>query len=169
MMDGQPTEDAVPQQPGPEFLPYAAPISYGTAPSYGAPTPYGPGSSYGQPAAYGSSDPYGTPTPYSSPTGYGYPQPGYFGPIAGSQRNALGVWALVLGIVGVVFAGILAGIPAIILGNMSKGAVARGEANNPGLGTAGVIMGWISVGFMVIGALFFVGLVVLAASTSNMF
>jgi Domain of unknown function (DUF4190) len=155
-MDGQPTEGAVPQQPVPGYLqptavppgqqpgypPYVAPTAYGTAPqqvgypAYGAPTADGM-------TQYGTENPYGPPTAYGSPTGYGYAQPGYYGGMAGTQRNDLGVWALILGILSVVSFGILTGIPAIILGNKSKAASARGEANNPGLGAAGVIMGWI--------------------------
>ena len=181
-MDGQLPEGAVPQQqvPGypqptavppvqqPGYPPYGAPTAYGTTPqpagypAYGAPTAYGT-------TQYGTQYPYGPPTAYGSPTGYGYAQPGYYGAMAATQRNDLGVWSLILGILSLISFGILTGIPAIIVGNKSKAAVARGEANNPGMGTAGVVMGWISVAFIGLGVLFFVGIMVIgiAASTTS--
>jgi len=181
-MDGQPTEGAVPQQPvpgypqppavapaqQPGYPPYGAPTAYGTTPqpagypAYGAPTAYGT-------SPYGTENPYGPPTAYGSPTGYGYAQPGYYGAMAGTQRNDLGVWALILGILSLVSFSILTGIPAIILGNKSKAAVARGEANNPGLGMAGVIMGWISVAVIGLIVFFFAVIMVIgiAASTTS--
>jgi len=158
-MDGQPTEGWVPQQPvpgGPQ-QPVGAPPQQAAYPPYVAPTVYGSPTSYGAPA------------PYGPPTAYGYAQPGYYGPMPGTQRNDLGIWALVLGLLGLFSFSILAGIPAIILGKKSKEAVARGEANNPGLGTAGVVMGWISVAFIGLAVLFFVGIMVIgiAASTTS--
>ena len=159
MIDGQPTEGWVPQQPvpgGPQ-QPVGAPPQQAAYPPYVAPTVYGSPTSYGAPA------------PYGPPTAYGYAQPGYYGPMPGTQRNDLGIWALVLGLLGLFSFSILAGIPAIILGKKSKEAVARGEANNPGLGTAGVVMGWISVAFIGLAVLFFVGIMVIgiAASTTS--
>jgi len=169
-MDGQPTEGSVPQQPVPGYpqQPAGAPPQP-AYPGYGAPTAYGASPSYGAPTPYGTVNPYGPPTAYGSPAGYGYAQPGYYGPMPGTQRNDLGVWALVLGILSLISFSILTGIPAIIVGNKSKQAVARGEANNPGLGTAGVVMGWVSVAFIGLGVLFFVGIMVIgiAASTTS--
>jgi len=171
-MDGQPPEGAVPQQQVPGYPQPTAvpPVQQPGYPPYGAPTAYGASPSYGAPIPYGSVNPYGPPTAYGAPAGYGYAQPGYYGAMSGTQRNDLGVWALVLGILSLVSGlFILAGIPAIILGKKSKEAVARGEANNPGLGTAGVVMGWISVAFIGLGVLFFVGIMVIgiAASTTS--
>ena len=182
-MDGQPPEGAVPQPPAPGYPqpPAVAPAQQPGYPAYGAPTAYWttpqqPGyPAYGAPTAYGTTqygtqNPYGPPTAYGSAAGYGYAQPGYYGAMSGTQRNDLGVWALVLGILSLVSGlFILTGIPAIILGNMSKAAARRGEANNPGLGTAGVVMGWISVAFIGLGVLFFVGIMVIgiAASTTS--
>jgi len=171
-MDGQPPEGAVPQQQVPGYPQPTAvpPVQQPGYPPYGAPTAYGASPSYGAPIPYGSVNPYGPPTAYGAPAGYGYAQPGYYGAMSGTQRNDLGVWALVLGILSLVSGlFILTGIPAIILGNMSKAAAGRGEANNPGLGTAGVVMGWISVAFVGLGVLFFVGIMVIgiAASTTS--
>lgn len=70
------------------------------------------------------------------------PPPGMGAPAAGSDsKNSLGIWALVLGILSIVCCGLLAGIPAIILGYMSKQAAARGEATNGNLGNIGFILG----------------------------
>ena len=69
------------------------------------------------------------------PGGYGQPGPGYG---AAYPKNSLAVWSLVLGIVSFVLGcGLFTGIPAVIVGNNAKKAVARGEANNGGMATAG--------------------------------
>ncbi|SDC35028.1 protein of unknown function [Sanguibacter gelidistatuariae] len=60
------------------------------------------------------------------------------------NKNSLAVWALVLGIVGLLCCG-PAGIAAIIVGNNAKKAVASGQANNGGMAKAGVILGWIAI------------------------
>ena len=111
---------------------------------------------YGQqPPAYGQQPPaYGQQPPAYGQQGYpaapSYPSaPGYYG-TSGTEQNSLGVWALVLGIAGFVCLGILGWIPSIILGKKAKAAAAAGRANNPGLGTAGVVMGWIGVVLTVI-------------------
>ena len=126
--------------------PYGStPPAYGsTPPAYGSTPPtYGGSSAYGStPPAYGA-EYGGTQSPY----GYGtYPQ------------NNLGVWSLVLGLVAIFVCGLLAGIPAIIFGNKAKRAVAAGEANNPGMATAGIVLGWISVILSIIGAIIVIGL-----------
>lgn len=139
----------------------AGPPSYGSTPpppgsagSYGSTPPAYGGSSYGStPPAYGSTPPaygssesssYGTPPAYTggdygqSPYGYSYP------------KNSLGVWSLVLGLVGIFLCGLFTGIPAIVVGHKARGAVAEGQANNPGLATAGIVLGWIGVGVLVL-------------------
>jgi hypothetical protein len=69
------------------------------------------------------------------------PPPGSFGPAGNTSKNKLGVWALVLGIVSILCCGLLAGIPAIILGLNSKKAQAQGLATNGNLGNVGFILG----------------------------
>ena len=51
--------------------------------------------------------------------------------------------------------GLLTGIPAIIVGNNAKKAVARGEANNGGMATAGIILGWVAIALSIIGIILF--------------
>lgn len=73
-------------------------------------------------------------------------------------KNDLGVWSLVTGILSWIFCPVVLGVVAIIMGNASKKAVREGQANNPGMGTAGLILGWINVGliggFVVVWVLF---------------
>ncbi|WP_200811022.1 DUF4190 domain-containing protein [Demequina sp. NBRC 110057] len=83
-----------------------------------------------------------TPPP---PGGYGAPPPpGGFGG-ASEEKNALGVWALVLGILGFLCCSIFTAIPAIFVGKASENAAAQGLATNGGLGKAGRILGWVQV------------------------
>jgi len=142
-----------PQQPQPPQQPqYGAPQApqYGApqAPQYGAPQ----APQYGAPQApqYGAPQ-YGA-SPYPAAPQYGAGAYGY----AGTAQNSLGVWSLVLGILSIVLCGLFAGIPAIIVGNRSKRAVAAGQANNGGMATAGVILGWISVALSALGIIFWI-------------
>lgn len=117
-------------------------------PGYGQQPPYGQQQPYGQQPAYGQQQPYGQPygqQPYGQA---GYNAPGYGG-FASTAKNNLGVWALVLGIVGFCCGPL--GIGAIILGRQSQAAADRGEATNRGLGTAGFILGIIVVAFWILG------------------
>ncbi|WP_030834299.1 DUF4190 domain-containing protein [Streptomyces hygroscopicus] len=112
-------------------------------------------------------NPYVTPTPPAQPPqfpgqppqypGAGYPaappvHPGMAG-MPMQLSNGMGTAALVCGIVGLVcgityflwvFAVIL-GILAIIFGAIGKGKVSRGEANNGGSATAGLVCGIIGM------------------------
>jgi hypothetical protein len=74
---------------------------------------------------------------------------------ASEQKNNLGVWALVLGILSIVCCGWIAGVPAIILGNNSKKAAEAGLATNGNLGNVGFILGIIGTVLGVIGSALF--------------
>lgn len=106
---------------------------------------------------------------YSAPP----PPPGYYGGssnapmFAGTEKNNLGVWALVLGILGLVGCGIFAAIPALVLGNKSKQAAAQGLANNGGLGQAGVVLGIIGIVLFILAIIFVFALGGLAAITES--
>lgn len=128
------------------------------------PTPYGgpaaPPPGYGAPVqGYGG---YGTPPPMP-PTGYGM--------MGGTEKNGLGTWALILGILSIVCIGFLAGIPAVIVGKKSKEAQALGQANNGNLGNVGMVLGWVGIGLSVLGIIFWIVLIAIGSSTShpNMF
>lgn len=108
----------------------------------------------GQAPGYATDAPSQDAPVYGAPT-YGQPHGVY--PPYPYARNDLGVWSLVLGIVSIVMGfGLLTGIPAVILGNKSRNAVAAGQADNAGLATAGIITGWIGIGLSVVGVIAFV-------------
>ncbi|VTR75508.1 DUF4190 domain-containing protein [Cellulomonas hominis] len=91
---------------------------------------------------------------YAPGYGYGYPS------------NGLAVWSLVLGVVGVVLAGPLAGVPAIITGVLARRAVAEGRADNGGLATAGIVLGAVGTGFGLLGLLFVLAPLLLVGASS---
>jgi hypothetical protein len=83
-------------------------------------------------------------------------------------KNSLGIWALVLGIVSLVCClGLLAGIPAIILGKKSKEAGAQGLATNGNLGNVGFILGIIGTVVITIAwIVYLIGVAAVFSSTS---
>lgn len=88
-------------------------------------------------------------TPPPAPYGYG-PYPVYGVPVAQPKSsNGLSVAALVCGVVGIVFAFIpFIGAPiGIVLGVLATamGAIGRARAINKGLGTAGLVLGVLSL------------------------
>ncbi|GAB2478407.1 hypothetical protein GCM10027063_19820 [Promicromonospora xylanilytica] len=139
-----------PQQNTP--APGQAPAPSPAQPPY-PPQPYLP-QPYQQGAPY-QAGPY-QPQPVYGAAPYGYAAP--------PEKNALGVWSLVLGILSIVmlfscFVGILAGIPAVITGHLSRKAHKEGLADNPGLALGGIITGWVTIGLtllagILIGVLF---------------
>ncbi|HKF22386.1 MAG TPA: DUF4190 domain-containing protein [Candidatus Angelobacter sp.] len=67
------------------------------------------------------------------------------------QTDGKAVASLILGIVSIVFClSLIAGIPAVILGHLSKSNIAKsmGRLKGDGMATAGLIMGYISVAFI---------------------
>jgi hypothetical protein len=126
--------------PSPYLQPYEQPYQqpYLQQPAQGA--EYQQGSAY-QPGPYQPQPPqYGTP--------YGYAAP--------PEKNALGVWSLVLGILSVVMlfsclVGFLAAIPAVITGHLSRRAQREGLADNGGLALGGIITGWVTIGLTLLG------------------
>ena len=118
-----------PQQPPPSPPQYGAyPGSY-PPPQYQPPPP----SPYG---VYPGSYPPPPPQPYA-----GYTPP----PTA--PKNGLGIAALVIAIIGLftIFGGLLLGIVAVILGFIGWGRAKRGDATNPGIAIAGIILGVLGV------------------------
>jgi hypothetical protein len=95
--------------------------------------------------AYGQQQ---SPPPYGQPAGYGGPPP--YGMPGAAPRNGFGIAALVLGILAVlgsitVVGGVLFGLLAIVFGALGRGRAKRGEANNGGLATTGLVLGIIGV------------------------
>src|SRR5258707_3019239 len=89
----------------------------------------------------------GYPPPYPPP-----PPPPYSGftPPPTGPRNGLGITALVLAIIGLVFCwtvagGVVLGLCAIIIGFVARGRVTRGEATNGGIAIAGIVLGFLAI------------------------
>ena len=111
-----------------------------------------------------SQDPYSGPSSPGAQPGdpYGDRYPGqvqpwmYYGPGASlygpsTERNALGGWALGLGIAGMVCScAVLLSIPAIVLGLLGIHAASEGRASNRGMAVAGVVLGMASIGLWVV-------------------
>ena len=78
------------------------------------------------------------PPPPPGSEGYGYATP---------QTNQKALWSMILGIVSIVCCGLLAGIPALVLGNSARKEIeaSRGAQAGAGMAQAGVILGWISI------------------------
>ena len=106
-----------------------------------------------QPYSHAYGQPYSQQYPYPSPS-YGpyslYGQGVYWGAFYDPRRheaNALGGWALGLGIASIVancfYFGLILGVPAIVVGVLGVGAANEGRASNKGLSIAGVVTGTI--------------------------
>lgn len=83
------------------------------------------------------------PPPYEQGQGGHYSAP---------RNSPKALWSLILGILGLVFCGIFAGIPALILGSSARKEIAasQGALTGDGMAKAGVILGWISVALTVV-------------------
>lgn len=78
------------------------------------------------------------PPPPPGSEGYGYATP---------RTNQKAQWSMILGILSIVCCGLLAGIPALVLGNSARKEIeaSRGAQAGAGMAQAGVILGWISI------------------------
>ncbi len=113
-------------------------------PAYGQEGPYGPPPAPEQPPTWEQRATWEQqpPTWEQQPPAY-VARPSY-------PRNDLGVWSLVLGALGVMGCVFFTGIPAVLVGGAARRAVAAGEADNDGMATAGIVLGWVSVGLGVL-------------------
>ncbi len=121
--------------------------------------PQYPGQDPGEnPRPAGPPPPSGQPPP-PQPPGYGQPVPPVPAYGSPSQTNQKATWALVLGIIGLVCCpfGILAAIPAAIVGNLGRKEIeaSDGMQTGRGMATAGLILGVIGILLAVIGFVFF--------------
>jgi len=129
-------------------------------PQQGQPVPP-PGGTPAQPAPYqsgyeqpGYQQPGEVQPGYQqAPQGPAYAQGGQPYPYGSAPlpKNNLGVWSLVLGILSVLGCGLFTGIAAIITGTKSRRAQQEGQANNGGMGLAGLITGWIGTVLVTLG------------------
>jgi Domain of unknown function (DUF4190) len=89
------------------------------------------------------------PYPGSYPPPPPQPYAGYTPPPIG-PRNGLGIAALVIAIIGLVFCwtvagGIILGIVAVVIGFVARGRVKRGQATNGGIAIAGIVLGFLAI------------------------
>ena len=95
------------------------------------------------------------PPPYQGAYPGSYPPPppqpysGFTPPPAG-PRNGLGVAALVIAIIALVFCwsvagGVVLGICAVIIGFVARGRVKSGQATNGGIAIAGIVLGFLAI------------------------
>ncbi|MFJ3926958.1 DUF4190 domain-containing protein [Streptomyces sp. NPDC090022] len=141
----------------PGAAPAAHPTPVPSAAQQPAPSGYQPVAQPARPASAG----YGYPAPADHPV-YGYPggypgYPGYAGhqPYAGPPQNGFGTTGLVLGILSVVgfftsFLAIVLGVLAVIFGALGRGRAQRGEADNGGVATSGLVLGIIGIALAVL-------------------
>jgi hypothetical protein len=110
---------------------------------YGTPDPY-------QGGQYAAPQPYGQPA-YQPPAGaypapYGQPPYGY--PYAPPQRtNGMAIAAMVLGILWLYWVG---SILALVFGYIARNQIRERNEAGAGMATAGIVLGWIGVGFLVL-------------------
>ena len=92
-----------------------------------------------QPPHQQGSYPQSTPHPYA-----GYPAP------PAGPKNGLGIAALVIAIIALVFfwsvaGGVTLGLLAVIFGFIGRGRIKRGEATNGGVVVAGIVLGFLAI------------------------
>lgn len=93
------------------------------------------------------------PPPHKAP-----PRP----PAAGLPTSGLAIASVVLGIGGLTLLPLLGSIVAIVFGYMARNDIRKrpGEVTGEGLATAGIVLGWISIGLSLLGLLFVGGFTV---------
>lgn len=140
-----------------------------------APTPP-PAPGYAPPPAYAS--PAGAAPSYPAPSGYAapaYPQgasglQGYGYPSA-PKTNTLAIVSLVSSLAALVILPFIGSLVGVITGHMSLSQIKRTGENGRGLALAGTIVGWVGLGFIVLGLLLFLLLllpaIVVSGSTSS--
>jgi len=118
---------------------YAAPAA-DVAPAYGA-TPYG---AQGYPApAYGTAA-YGT-------QGYsGYGTQGYGTSAAAARTNVLAIVSLVASVSGFIILPFVGPLVGVITGHIGLAQIKRSGEKGRGMALAGVIIGWVSLAFILI-------------------
>lgn len=108
---------------------------------------------------------------YAPPTGYPAPWPEY-GPYPppppapaweSSGTEGMAIASLILGIFGLVCAGLLAAVPAVVLGHLARGRIRRTWQGGAGMALAGLILGYVTIGINAVVFLFWVLYVVVIA------
>jgi hypothetical protein len=82
-----------------------------------------------------------------------------------AKTNSLAITSLICGLAQMMF-GPLATVPAVVCGHMARGQIRRTGEQGAGMALAGLILGWIGVGFTVLLVIIAV-LAVVAVSSSG--
>ena len=159
-----PPVEAAPVAPTPAAAPVEpAPATPAAAPAYGAPAgatppPAQPG--YQAQPGYPAQPGYAAQPGYPAQTGYAPYSAQPPGPPKG-----LSITSMVLGIVGIVFLGIglLASVAAVITGHIAQ----RSQPYAKGFWLTGIITGYVGAGLALLFILFYVVIVVIAATSYN--
>lgn len=118
------------------------------------------------PAAPFDAEPFNAaPTSPPPPVGYAQVPPPYYGAAVSTEKDWMGVTALVLSL-----ATLLTGftwIGGIIFGHLGLAAAKRGEASNRGMALAGTVIGWVFGGLAILAIVGFVFLVAASSTSYN--
>ena len=169
----QPTADLPAVAPAPPTPPAGPAYGYPAQPPSGQPVQY-PSGHYASGQMQYPSGPYASgpypsgqyasgqvqPYPPQGPAPYQYGAPPQYGYPVAPPKNDLGVWSLVTGILSWILCPLILGIVAIVTGNASRKAIREGLANNSGMATAGLVLGWINVALTGAGVLVWIVFVV---------
>jgi hypothetical protein len=112
------------------------------APDPAVPPAGHPAAPYGGYAPTPPAMPYGQqfqPPPYGQPYGYGYPH------VPPRSTNGLAIASMVLGILWLYWVG---SILALVFGYIAKNQIRERGESGDGMATAGIVLGWIGVGFL---------------------
>lgn len=135
-------EDATQQRywDGTQWTEHRAPLSGGPAASAQPPAA---GQPPGQPDWSGGGGFPASGGGFSAGGGYGQPGGGQVAYVGAPAQNQKALWALILGILGLVCCGIFTAVPAIILGNNAKKEIeaSGGTQSGQGMAQAGFILG----------------------------
>lgn len=159
----QPTVDLPAIAPAPPTPPAGPVYGYPAQPPSGQPGQYASGQVQYPSGQYASGQyPSGQLQPYppQGPAAYQYGAPPQYAYPVAPPKNDLGVWSLITGILSWILCPLILGIVAIVTGNASRKAIREGLANNSGMATAGLVLGWINVAVTAAGVLVWVVFVV---------
>ncbi|MYM20544.1 DUF4190 domain-containing protein [Brevibacterium sp. 5221] len=139
---------------------------YAQGDSYAQAGQYAQQGQYAHDGQYAQSDPYaGSATDQADPYAAGYAGGPGAGP-SGTDKNWMGLTALITGIAGFFTSG-LGSIAAIIFGFMGLSAAKKGQANNRGMSLTGVILGFVFIALWIIAWILIIVLVIAAGSQAG--
>lgn len=155
LVTSTPSGSTVSQPTPPPYDPNAGQQPY--TPPAPAPQPYAQ-----QPYAQ---QPYTQPVA-PQPYAQAYPQQGYAGTVA-PANNTLALVSMISGIAAFVVVPFIGSIVAIITGHMAKKQISQTGEGGSGMATAGLILGYVGIAFVVLAVVAWIALMGLAASTGG--